>query len=99
MSNIALKEKDDTDITYICFTFKNGYMKILVGTDFSKNSENALHYAADLASHCKGELLIVHVFQSMKPTGKMGLNQKIREDWEAEMQDLIEGLKKHIFAI
>lgn len=68
-------------------------MQLLVGTDFSESADNALRYAAELAIKSNGEIIVAHVFQSMSPTGKMGLNSKIREDAESEMKTTLDELK------
>lgn len=76
--------------------------KILVTTDFSKNSESAIYYAIDLAKLFKAEVEILNSFVTVPAIGIDGgpgvMNETVMESGiennEKRLDDLIAGLDK-----
>ncbi|MEM7037218.1 MAG: universal stress protein, partial [Bacteroidota bacterium] len=66
-------------------------MKIVVPTDFSKNSIDALHYAAEIALAHEGELHIVTAYE--KPYSTRGSLVSLRKKLERDAEDKMEKLK------
>jgi len=63
---------------------------ILLPTDFSNNSENAIAYAADLVKRNEGELSILHVFDVpfMAPSSAFTTREKTMKNTEDDMRSI-----------
>jgi nucleotide-binding universal stress UspA family protein len=57
---------------------------ILVPTDFSKNAENALHFAIALAKQQKATLILLHAYQMPVAVSPVPFNLLILEKEEAK---------------
>jgi Universal stress protein UspA and related nucleotide-binding proteins len=67
--------------------------KILVPTDFSKNADNALLYAIQLANQFEAEVELVHAYDAIATTGTMASAMEyVRENAE---RDLLRTIKKY----
>lgn len=72
-------------------------MTILCPTDFSAHSRLALDYAITLANSLDAGLHILHTFQvSTKASSMIDLRDKIRQNSEEDMQDLIKQISPSI---
>ena len=68
-------------------------IELIVPTDFSNVSKNALHYAAALYRVFRDKLTIVHCFQKIRATGHFkSMDDIIKGDAEKEMQLLKDDL-------
>jgi nucleotide-binding universal stress UspA family protein len=65
---------------------------ILVPTDFSENATQALNYAAALATHFGGKLIIAHIINLPVTSGNSGLvlppDPQLEGDYEKELNNL-----------
>jgi nucleotide-binding universal stress UspA family protein len=70
---------------------------ILVPTDFSENAANALKYAAALANHVKGEMIIAHVINlpvtSLESGVALPSDARLEEDCRQELDRLSKELR------
>lgn len=69
-------------------------MKILVTTDYSSFSDNALAYAINLGKELKGEICLVHVFQIPPPVSEVPLlivsAEEMMDEHSKRLQKLIQ---------
>lgn len=71
--------------------------KILVPTDFSENSLNALDYAVDLINQLGGYLLLYHVYQVPMSTGSLiSIERFIKKDAEKEIEEIYQRVKPQL---
>ena len=71
--------------------------KILVPTDFSKNAENALMYAVQLANQFEAEIEILHAYDAIATTGSlMNILEYVRENAERDLKRTIKNFKEHL---
>lgn len=69
---------------------------ILVPTDFSKISENALNYAIELAKAMRSKIILLHTYYSSIPSN--GDNLQIDHELEKKNNEALEKLKESIKA-
>lgn len=76
--------------------------KILIPTDFSENSLNAIKYATELFKHGPTEIYLLHAFSDEVYDAKLRLADSIFEDLQQQVlektQATLESLKKEIFS-
>lgn len=71
--------------------------KILVPTDFSRNAENALLYAIQLANHFESEIVVLHAYNVIASTGSlMNIIEYARENAERGLEKTIIKFKPHL---
>lgn len=64
--------------------------KILVPTDFSKNANNALRYAINIANYFDAAIALVHIYEVRSTTGSFtSIERFMREDAEKELGKLV----------
>ena len=67
--------------------------KILVPTDFSKNAENALNFAINLANQFESKIYLLSVYQAHSPAGNLkNIDRFLKEENEDQLSALV---KKH----
>lgn len=67
--------------------------RILLATDFSRSSEQALGYAEELARRFGAELLVLHVDEALSTVPGSDLAETRRLAAEGELQDLVADLR------
>ena len=71
--------------------------KILVPTDFSKNADNALLYAIQLANQFEAEIEILHAYNAIANTGSlMNILEYVRENAERDLRRTIKKFSEHL---
>lgn len=71
--------------------------KILVPTDFSKNADNALLYAIQLANHFEAEIELLHAYDAIATTGSlMNVIEYVRENAERDLSRTIKNFKVYL---
>ncbi len=72
---------------------------VVVPVDFSPVSENAIHYALNMANHIQAEVLLFHVYQIPVTMSDVPVNQVTNEELHNDAVEQIEELKKSILHI
>ena len=68
--------------------------KILVPTDFSKNANNALRYAINIANHFEAEIHLVNVYEVRSTTGSFkSIEDFMKEDAEKDLSKIIKEIE------
>ena len=76
---------------------KNTHMKtIIVPTDFSPVSENAMWFAADMAKHVDASLFLLHVYQLPVTVSEVPLVMISADELKNDSDDLLKDLKEKI---
>lgn len=70
--------------------------RIMIPCDFSESSETALHYALDLASVVKADLILVHINQYPIMTPEVGLSAYTYQDATKDSLDALDKLSTRI---
>lgn len=71
--------------------------RILVPTDFSENAANALQYAVELAKAFKGEITLLHAYQTMKRSDMMvSIADMLQREAEEAMAKLAKKIPEEV---
>ncbi len=71
--------------------------RILVPTDFSKNTRNALEFAIDIVNKVEGEIILLNTYKLARRAGMfIGVEKMMREESKAEMTKLVRKIKPRL---
>ncbi len=71
--------------------------KILVPTDFSKNSHSAIEFAIDIVNKLEGEMILFNTYKLARRAGMfIGVEKMMREESKTEMAKLVRKVKPRL---
>ena len=71
--------------------------KILVPTDFSKNTHSAIDFAIDIVNQLEGEIILFNTYKLARRAGMfIGVEKMMREDSKKEMVKLVRKVKQRL---
>jgi nucleotide-binding universal stress UspA family protein len=71
--------------------------KILVPTDFSKNTHSAIDFAIDIVNRLEGEIILLNTYKLARRAGMfIGVEKMMREESKTEMAKLVRKVKPRL---
>lgn len=71
--------------------------RILVPTDFSKNTHSAIEFAIDIVNKVEGEMILFNTYKLARRAGMfIGVEKMMREESKDEMSDLVRKIKPRL---